>query len=116
MVIMAALGLVGIVVLAAEPALAQPVNVFRNCPAGSVCAGGGQNDLLAFISRVISALLILVGAISVIAIIVGGLKYITANGDASAITQAKNTLIYAVVGLIVSLASYAIVGFVVGSF
>ena len=65
---------------------------------------------------VTNVLLFIIGAISVIMIIVGGIRYTVSNGDSSQITNAKNTILYAVVGLIVALLAYAIVNFVVDSF
>ncbi len=69
-----------------------------------------------FIKTVTNILLFAVGIISVIMIIVGGLKYTVSNGDSSQVTSAKNTILYSVVGLIVAILAYAIVGFVVETF
>lgn len=57
-------------------------------------------------------LVFLIGAISVIMIIVGGLRYVLSNGDPKAAGSAKDTILYAVVGLVVAIASFAIVQFV----
>ena len=65
---------------------------------------------------VTNVLLFLIGAVSVIMLIVGGLRYVLSNGDSSAVTSAKNTILYAVIGIIVALLAYAIVNFVVSSF
>jgi hypothetical protein len=45
-------------------------------------------------------------------IIVGGIKYTTSGGDTKAITSGKDTLVYAVIGLVISIMAYAIVNFV----
>jgi hypothetical protein len=45
-------------------------------------------------------------------LIVGGLRYITSNGDAQGATSAKNTILYAIIGLIVAILAYAIINFV----
>ena len=45
-------------------------------------------------------------------IIIGGIKYVTSNGDSSGVTSAKNTILYAVVGLVVAVMAYTIVNFV----
>lgn len=71
------------------------------------------NDL---ITKIVNTLLFIVGAISVIMIIVGGLMYTTSNGDSSRVTMAKNTITYAVVGLVVSILAFAVVNFVVVKF
>ncbi len=53
------------------------------------------------------------GALAVCLIIYGGIKYITANGDASKIESAKNTIVYSLVGLAVIVLAAAIINFVV---
>lgn len=68
------------------------------------------------IKQVINVLLFIIGSLSVIMIIFGGIKYVISNGDSSQITSAKNTIMYAVIGLIVALLAYAIVNFVVTQF
>lgn len=54
----------------------------------------------------------LVGIVSIIMIMVGGFRYITSGGDTSAIKGAKETIIYALVGLIVAGFAGAILNFV----
>ena len=71
-----------------------------------------QDGFVANLTRII---LFLVGTAAVIMIVIGGIKYATANGDATKIKSAKDTIMYSVVGLIVALMAYAIVGFVVSS-
>lgn len=72
-----------------------------------------SNDL---VGTIISVLLFVIGAISVIMVIVGGILYVTSAGDSSAVAKAKNTILYAIVGLIVSLLAYAIVRWVFDQF
>ncbi len=62
-----------------------------------------------------NVLLFIIGAISVIMLIIGGIRYTISNGDSSAVTSAKNTILYAVIGIIVAVLAYAIVNFVLGS-
>ncbi len=59
-------------------------------------------------------LLFLVGAISVIMLIIGGLRYVISAGDQQAVTNAKNTILYAIVGIIVAFLAFAAVQFIVG--
>lgn len=63
-----------------------------------------------------NVLLFLIGAVSVIMLIIGGIRYTISGGDSAAVTAAKNTILYAIVGIIVALLAYAIVNFVLGSF
>lgn len=64
------------------------------------------------ITRVINLFSYIVGVISVIMIIIGGLKYITSGGDSGNVTGAKNTILYAVIGLVVVALAQLIVRFV----
>lgn len=56
-----------------------------------------------------------VGAISVIMLIWGGLRYITSGGDSKKITDAKNTILYAIIGLIIAVLAFAIINFVLNA-
>ena len=67
-------------------------------------------------STITNVLLFVIGAISVIMIIIGGLRYVVSGGDSSNVTAAKNTILYAIVGLIVALLSYAMINFVLTNF
>ena len=63
-----------------------------------------------------NVLLFIIGAISVIMLVIGGILYTTSAGDSAAVTSAKNTILYAIVGIVVALLAFAIVNFVLGSF
>lgn len=78
--------------------------------------GSNATSLESRIETISNILLFLLGAIAVIMIIIGGIKYATSNGDSSAITSAKNTIMYSVIGLIVAIMAYAIVNFVLDAF
>ncbi|HSH17940.1 MAG TPA: pilin [Candidatus Saccharimonadales bacterium] len=56
----------------------------------------------------------IIGALSVLMFAVGGLRYVSSQGDPQQISKAKGTLIYAVVGLVVSISAISIVTFVLG--
>ncbi len=71
----------------------------------------GDDGLFQTISNI---LLFLIGAVSVIMLIIGGLRYVLSQGDQNAVTSAKNTILYAVIGIIVALLAFAIVNFVIG--
>ena len=46
-------------------------------------------------------------------VIIGGIQYTTSGGDSAAVTKAKNTILYGIVGLVIALLAYAIVNFVI---
>ena len=64
------------------------------------------------IKKVVNLLLWAIGIVSVIMIIIGGIRYATSNGDSNQVTAAKNTIMYAVIGLVIAIFAYAIVNFV----
>lgn len=64
------------------------------------------------IGSIVDVLMWVVGILSVVMITWSGFRYITSAGDTSKLASAKNTLIYAVVGLIIAIMAYAIVTFV----
>lgn len=76
--------------------------------------GENQNDVevTSLFQDVTNTLLYIIGGVSVIMIVIGGFRYIISNGDSNQVTAAKNTILYAVVGLVVALVAYAIVNFV----
>lgn len=75
-----------------------------------------KSSLSVVIKDVTNVLLFVIGAVAVIVIIIGGIRYTISNGDSSQITAAKNTILYGVIGVVVALLAFAIVNFVVGAF
>ena len=107
---------VGLATLPAQNAAA--VNVFSQCssnPTSEVCKAQGDS-LGPMIKTVINILLYVLGAIAVVMIVIGGIRYTTSNGEASGIKSAKDTILYSVIGLVVAIMSYTIVNFVVSWF
>ena len=90
---------------------------------GGIAAGPGcgeQGGTLfgegGIFTTITNTLLFIIGAISVLMIIYGGIRYTISGGDAAAVTGAKNTILYAIVGLVVAIMAYAIVNFVLTQF
>lgn len=76
------------------------------CPAPS---GPTIQQIMAAALNIFS---IVIGFISVVMVMVGGLKYITSQGDPGSINSAKNTILYALVGIVVAVMAQALVRFV----
>ncbi len=76
---------------------------------------GNGNSIQAIGIKVVKLVSIVVGVISILFIIYGGFRYITSGGDSGKVGNAKNTLIYAVIGLIVVALAQIIVNFVLTS-
>jgi hypothetical protein len=81
---------------------------------GTACAkGSGQTDSITNVFKVVvNILLFIVGAVAVIMLVIGGLRYVTSNGDQNAVTGAKNTILYAIIGIVVAFLAFAAVTFV----
>jgi hypothetical protein len=81
-----------------------------DCPTTDPTDPGQRlNDILKLIINIFS---LVVGVVAVIMIIIGGLKYITSGGDSGNVTGAKNTILYAIIGLVVVALSQFIVRFI----
>lgn len=96
------------------------INVFDGCGNGgngnaAVCKAAGTDNATSMTTNIINTMLFILGILTVIMIIFGGIRYVTSAGDASKVKAAKDTVLYSVVGLVVAILSYAIVNFVVVS-
>lgn len=65
--------------------------------------------------QVTNTILYIVGIIAVIMLIIGGIRYVISGGDSKKVTDAKNTILYAIIGLIVAFLAFAIVNFVISA-
>ena len=66
-------------------------------------------------TQITNTVLYVVGAISVFMLVWGGIRYIISGGDSKKVTDAKNTILYAILGLIIAFFAYAIVNFVLNA-
>lgn len=89
----------------------SPVTVVAQDAKNEICKGAnapncnppsGSTTVERLIRVVVNLLSFVVGVAAVIMLIIGGLKYITSSGDSSGINSAKNTILYAIVGIIVA--------------
>lgn len=76
--------------------------------------GEANNQVSKLMTNIINLFSLLVGIVSVIMIIIGGFQYVLSNGDSGKISTAKNTIIFALVGLIIVAMAQFIVHFVLG--
>jgi hypothetical protein len=73
-------------------------------------AGNKVDDIIAGVIKILS---FIVGFVAVVMVIVGGLKFITANGDSGAIASARSTIIYALIGIAIVAIAQILVHFVI---
>lgn len=76
------------------------------------CKLAEDDTAMPAVVKMIEVALSLVGIVAVIVIVYGGITFVISTGDAAKTTRARNTILYAVVGMGVALLSYAIVHFV----
>ena len=101
-----------------------------SCPKGSVWEGAEkdsyaecnlpkdveeQKPLMDTVVTIINVIVGVVAVIAVVVVVVGGIFFVTATGDSAKIARARNTILYGIVGLVVSLLAFAIVNFVLKS-
>jgi hypothetical protein len=111
---------------------ANPINSQKIVPptlyssfAGDACKGlsvvsttsctQGANTFKSIARNVVGIMSYVIGAVAVIMLIIAGFKYVIAGGDTNAITSAKNTLIYALVGLAIAVLAQALVHWVLNT-
>lgn len=105
--------------MAAAPS--QAIDLFSTCDGSrdkdtSICQASTNDDAKTLVTNITGTLLFFIGAVAVIMIVIGGIKYVTANGNAENIKSAKNTIMYSLLGLIAAIAAQALVVFVVNAF
>ena len=122
-----AAGLLGSMMIGLVFNLVNPVNVFATCVPGvydiingAACGqGSGTSGTLfgegGIFTSIVNTALFIIGAIAVLMLIYGGIRYTISGGDEKSITAAKNTILYAVVGIVVAVLAYAIINFVLTS-
>ena len=114
--ILAGMLIIPTVALAVAPAASAEGNLTLNSGVDSAQGEGvGQvsTDPESLVKKFVNIFLFAVGALSVIMLIWGGIRYTTSAGDSNKVTAAKNTVLYAIVGLVVAILAYAIVNMVI---
>jgi len=113
---------IGVLAVTVAPIVANAVD-----PLNGACtvAGASGNPLCAasssgttvepFLKVLINTLLYIIGVIAVIVIIVGGIRYTVSGGDATAVKNAKNMIVAAVIGLVIAVLAFAIINWVLGA-
>ena len=72
-----------------------------------------QGALIDSLINIINALLLIAAIVAVVFVIIGGVRYVTSQGDEDAAIIAKNTIIYAIVGIIIIILSAVLINFFV---
>jgi len=105
-------GLVAVTPQYAEAACSDPKGCLQEGVKGAGAPSTGTS-IGPLIQNVVNIMLFVLGAAAVIMIVIGGIRYTVSGGDSSAVKGAKDTILYAVIGVVVALLAYAIVNFVI---
>lgn len=100
-------------VIATGSASAQFADEARD---GITDTGGvqGDGDIPTLLQTIVNTLLFLVGATSVIMLVIAGLRFVFSQGDQQQAASARNTILYSLIGLAVAVLAWAIVNYVLG--
>lgn len=80
---------------------------------GADCTGADSGSSVeGIIATVVNILSWVIGVAAVVMLIIGGLRYVVSGGDANSVSSAKNTILYALVGVVVAALAQALVQFV----
>ena len=111
--------------LAGVAGVALPVSAVCDCnkpdgtaECGVYCANPNPDDtptLTDVIQNIINTIIFAVGIIAVVMVILGGIQYSMSQGDAGKVKKAKDTIMYGIIGLVVSILAFAIVNFVLSN-
>lgn len=75
--------------------------------------GNGDDDLVGLVTGIINGVIAVLGTVCVIFMVIGGVNFMTSSGDTQKVQKAKNTLLYAGIGLIICVLAFAITNFVI---
>jgi hypothetical protein len=105
----------GVGAVSVTPAGAAPVDQITSGINATTDNQGSTTSLSSVFKTVVNVLLFVIGAVSVVMLIVGGIRYTLSAGNSSAVTAAKNTIMYAIIGLVIAFLAYAIINWVLGA-
>jgi len=120
-------GILLVPILTLSAIIVSPIGVFAaDCDTHSGIANGVEcgnststpDDLFGnkgIFTTIINVVLFVIGAISVVMLIFGGVRYTISGGESKAVESAKNTILYAIIGLVIAILAFAIVNFVITS-
>jgi hypothetical protein len=75
---------------------------------------GGKDGIVKLIIQIAQLATFIFAAVAVLFLVWGGVQYVTSGGDDGRVKNAKNTILYAIIGLIITIVAYAVVGVISG--
>lgn len=80
--------------------------------AAAGCTVGKDDSISTNLTHIIDAAITVVGILAVLVIVIAGQRYVVSGGDSAKIKQAKDMILYAIVGLVIAILAWAIISFV----
>lgn len=93
-----------------DPATADAIDPVACAISGKDAA---QSTVASIISDIVQTLVFIVGGLSVLMVVIGGLMYVLSGGDGNNTKRAKDAILYAIIGLVVALVAQGLVTFVI---
>lgn len=87
-------------------------NLFSSCPPWMTCDTTDAGTLDEVIRRFLNVGSAIAALVAVVVLIYGGIQYMLSSGDSNKTEKAQNTIIYAVVGLVVTAVAWLVIGFI----
>mgnify|MGYP001577336372 CR=1 FL=1 len=89
-----------------------PGNYGSAVPSFAGVPRGGLDVIIKIVGTIVELSLVLAILLAFIYLLIGGIKWITSQGDKQGLANAKSTVTYAIIGLIMAFLSFAILGFI----
>lgn len=97
-------------------AFAQNAKQQINADVNAVNPGGLSSNLTKSVQGIINVLIGIIGVVAVIMLIIGAFQFVVSSGNSDATKKAKDTILFAIIGIVVALLSFAIINFVLAQF
>ncbi len=75
--------------------------------------GANQKSLVSTVTSIINGVIGVLGLVCVVVMIIGGVNYMTSQGDAGKVKKGKDTILYGLIGLVICVLAFMIVNFVI---
>lgn len=99
----------------ANVAFAQAIDPTTDQPAIIGFLSGGQTGLRGIVLTIVNFFLTFLGLLAVIMVIYGGFLYVGSGGNEESVNKAKKILLYALIGIVVIIVSFALVNTILGA-
>ena len=80
-----------------------------------LCKRGNENGLMTVVGNVLNAIYGIIAIVAVVMIVIAGIKYSTSQGDPGKVQSAKGTIVYAIIGLVITISAFAITNFILSA-